>query len=90
MLTGTPQGMMQAMELLEKAYHHAPDYHNVITNLAYMKFRFTQSIESSRQLFIDATRKFPQKSEVFVMYAQVSPSLNPLSYDPLSVNPTSL
>ncbi|XP_065888673.1 mitochondrial import receptor subunit TOM70-like [Dysidea avara] len=71
MLTGTPQGMMQAMELLEKAYHHAPDYHNVITNLAYMKFRFTQSIESSRQLFIDATRKFPQKSEVFVMYAQM-------------------
>jgi len=73
MLTGTPQGMMQAMEMLEKAYQHAPDYHNAITNLAYIKFRFSQSIESSQQLFIDATRKFPKKAEVFVMYAQVRP-----------------
>jgi len=71
MLSGTPQGMMQAMEFFEKAYQHAPDYDNAITNLAYMKFRFGQSVESSQQLFIDATRKFPKKAAVFVMYAQV-------------------
>jgi len=75
MLTGTPQGMIQAMELLEKAYQHAPDYHNAITNLAYMKFRLSQSVETSQQLFVDATRKFPKKAEVFVMYAQVWPCL---------------
>lgn len=79
MMTGSPEGMMAALQHLEQAYQLSPDYHNAVTNLAYMKFRFgansMQSIESSRQLFIDAISQFPKQAEVFVMYGQVCSSL---------------
>ena len=76
MLSGTPEGMMQALQHLEHAYQLSPDYHNAVINYAYMKFRFgansMQTIESSRQLFNEAITKFPKQADVFVMYGQVS------------------
>lgn len=76
MLSGTPEGMMTAVQHLEQAYQLSPLYHNAVTNFAYMKFRFAansmQSIESSRQLFDKAISQFPKQPEVYVMYGQVS------------------
>lgn len=75
MLSASPEGMMLALQHLERAYQLSPDYHNAVINFAYMKFRFgansMQTIESSRQLFDDVTSQFPKQAEVFVMYGQV-------------------
>jgi len=79
MSAGTAEGIMLALQHLEKAYQLSPNYHNAVTSLAYMKFRFgansMQTIESSRQLFIDAISQFPKQAEVFVLYGQVCISL---------------
>ena len=76
MLSGTPEGLMAALQHLERAFQLAPNYHNAVTNFAYMKFRFgansMQTVESSRQLFDKAVSQFPQQAEVYVMYGQVS------------------
>lgn len=75
MLTGSPEGLIQAMQYFEQAYQLSPSNYNALINFAYMKFRFAansmQTIESSRQLFNEAISKFPKQAEVFVLYGQV-------------------
>ena len=84
MLSGTPEGMMSALQHLEQAFQLSPNYHNAVTNYAYMKFRFAansmQSIESSRQLFDKAVSQFPKQAEVYVMYGQVSIIINKMDH----------
>ena len=76
MLSGSPEGMMAALQHLEQAYQLSPDYHNAVINYAYMQFRFSgnsmQTLEASRDLFNKAIAQFPKQAEVFVMYGQVS------------------